>query len=369
MIPEITIFTRHKESCEHFGDETYARCSCPKHLRWSHGGKQYRKSAKSRTLDGAIREKRRIEESYIEGTPLALDSKVTTIKSAVATFIQGKRDENVSKSVIRKYTRELDRLEIWMAQHGITVPSQLSLDTLIQFRATWEEQYPSSRTRSKVQQRMQGFLRYLHDAGHMKSIPRLKPIKSDEAPTLPLTDKEYQDLLGRIVSVYKKNPQKAARMHALTQLMRWSGLAILDASTLERDELVHDKAKNLYRIVTSRQKTGTHVSVPIPNDVAREVLNVLNGNPKYVFWDGTGDPESLPKYFQREFRLQVAIEGFHPHRLRDTFAVDLLSKGVTLENVSKLLGHQSTRTTERSYAPWVKARQDKLDESVTGTWR
>ena len=44
------------------------------------------------------------------------------------------------------------------------------------------------------------------------------------------------------------------------------------------------------------------------------------------------------------------------HRLRDTFAVDLLEKGVPLEEVSKLLRHESLKTT------------DRLDNLVTGTW-
>jgi integrase/recombinase XerD len=56
-------------------------------------------------------------------------------------------------------------------------------------------------------------------------------------------------------------------------------------------------------------------------------------------------------------------------RLRDTFAVDLLEKGGPLEEVSKLLGHESIKTTERSYAKWVKGRQDRLDNLVTGTWK
>jgi site-specific recombinase XerD len=55
------------------------------------------------------------------------------------------------------------------------------------------------------------------------------------------------------------------------------------------------------------------------------------------------------------------------HRLRDTFAVDLLEKGVPLEEVSKLLGHESIKTTERHYSKWVKGRRDRLDNLVTAT--
>ncbi len=56
------------------------------------------------------------------------------------------------------------------------------------------------------------------------------------------------------------------------------------------------------------------------------------------------------------------------HRLRDTFAVDLLQKGVPLEEVSKLLGHESIKTTEKHYAKWVSGRQDHLDSFLMGTW-
>jgi site-specific recombinase XerD len=56
-------------------------------------------------------------------------------------------------------------------------------------------------------------------------------------------------------------------------------------------------------------------------------------------------------------------------KLRDTFGVDLLEKGVPLEEVSKLLGHESIKTTERSYAKWVKGRQDPLNSLVTATWK
>jgi integrase len=67
------------------------------------------------------------------------------------------------------------------------------------------------------------------------------------------------------------------------------------------------------------------------------------------------------------FELAGVKDG-HAHRFRDTFATSLLLKGVPLETVSELLGHRSTKVTEQSYSPWVKARQDKLEEAVRATW-
>src|SRR5690242_10782303 len=96
----------------------------------------------------------------------------------------------------------------------------------------------------------------------------------------------------------------------------------------------------------------------------------------YVFWSGKGEEESITKnwakyYIAPCFRAAKISNDGHmmSHRLRDTFAVDLLEKGVPLEEVSKLLGHESIKTTEKHYAKWVKGRQDRLDSLVVATWK
>ena len=54
---------------------------------------------------------------------------------------------------------------------------------------------------------------------------------------------------------------------------------------------------------------------------------------------------------------------------RDTFAVEMLLAGVPIDQVSLLLGHASVKITEKSYSPFVKARQVQLQESVRNAWR
>lgn len=53
---------------------------------------------------------------------------------------------------------------------------------------------------------------------------------------------------------------------------------------------------------------------------------------------------------------------------RDTFAVELLKRGVPIETVSMLLGHASIRVTEKHYKPWVKTLQDKLEADAMKGW-
>jgi len=59
---------------------------------------------------------------------------------------------------------------------------------------------------------------------------------------------------------------------------------------------------------------------------------------------------SWRRRLSRLFKLAEISNG-HPHRFRDTFAVELLLTGVPIERVSILLGHESVRTTEKKLRP------------------
>jgi integrase/recombinase XerD len=375
--PLVTIYVRHSQGCKYAGDEFCKRCNCRKHFRWTQSGKQHRQKAGTRSWTVAEEAKRRLEDHLAGRRPSTPDSG-TPLADAIRLFRADKENQGLTRDVLNKYERELTRLETFAARNDAFMVHGLTRELLISYQGDWSTLYPSSNTRSSVQARLKNFLRFCYDSKYLDRVPRLSSIKVDEPPTLPLTAEEYAHLLATIPDTFSGHhtfaPDKPRKVRAFVQLMRWSGLAISDAASLERSEIQYDKGKRLHRIVTSRQKTGTHVSVPLPPEIAKEILTVLNGNPRYVFWSGNGLVSSTVTHWQDDLRKLFRAAGITSaghmlsHRLRDTFAVDLLQKGVPMEEVSKLLGHTSIKTTELHYAGWVKGRQDRLDTLVSATW-
>ena len=155
--------------------------------------------------------------------------------------------------------------------------------------------------------------------------------------------------------------ENARRMQALVLLLRYGGMRIGDTVSLSADRLEQN------RLLLYTQKTG----VPVNNILPDFVLNAVDRTPKtaanFFFWDGTSKLQTIVgswrKRLKRLFELAEVKDG-HPHRFRDTFAVELLLAGVPIERVSILLGHESVRTTEKNYAPWVRSRQEQLEADL-----
>jgi integrase len=372
-VPTITIFTRHAESCQYRSDESYRRCQCRKSLRWFRDGRQYKKSANTRSWAAAEEVRRKLEEQFQAGkaAPTVTENRKTVSRAIELFLLEKETGGDCSEGVLNKYRRELDRFKTFAEGRSKFFPSDVDKELLLDYRASWKALYPSSATRQQVQARLRGFLRFCYDDRLMEKLPKLSAIEVDEPPTLPLTAKEYALLLETVGMHFEGS--KAAKVRALIQFMRHSSLAIRDAVTVERSELSYDAKKKFYRVATARQKTGVSVSVPLPREIAGEVLAVVNDSPKYFFWNGKGMETSAVTNWQHDLRTVFRAAfgqdtNFTPHCLRDTAAVEWLSAGIPLEEVSKLLGHTSVKTTEKSYSPWVTIRQDRLDTLVVNTW-
>ena len=162
-----------------------------------------------------------------------------------------------------------------------------------------------------------------------------------------------------------RGKENALRLRAFVLLLRYSGMRIGDTVSLSADRI---KGNRLFLYTA---KTGTPVNTVLPDFV----LEALEACPKvtdvYFFWNGKDKLEttvgSWRKRLGKLFQLAEVRKG-HAHRFRDTFAVELLLAGVPIEKVSVLLGHQSVRITERHYSPWVRARQEQLEQDLKRVW-
>jgi len=158
-----------------------------------------------------------------------------------------------------------------------------------------------------------------------------------------------------------KNPGVTLHM-----ALGYSALRIGDGARCPVDSLKSN------RLFLYTQKTGVPVYNPPPSFVVEALEACPRKSERFWFGTGVGSKDTLAGNWRRTFRrlCQIAgVRGGHPHRFRDTFAVELLLARVPMERVSILLGHSSIKITERHYAPWVKARQAQLESDLVSAWQ
>ncbi len=371
----LSVYARHSEDCPKKDDINWKRCRCPKWINGTLNGQFIRKSAKTRSWEKAEDMKRDWEQAASPKKP-----EPVTIEEAIEAYLADAKARELREATLYKLGIIFRKQFLaWVRDKGLRFLKEIDLALLRDYRATWKD---GALAKRKKQERLIGFFWFCVRAGWLSSNPTqgLGKIAVDSTPTDYFPKEEFAKILDATY-LYRENRWEqgncnGTRLRVLTLLMRWSGLRIRDAITLERTRLVGDS------ILLYQAKTRTPVYVPLPSDVADTLRTVPPGtrpNPRYFFWTGNGDPKSAVADWQRSYRrlfdladlkkLDGTRKRCFPHMFRDTFAVEMLLAGVPLEQVSILLGHKSVKITEKHYAPWVKARQEQLEHNVRMAWK
>ena len=351
----LTLYRRHRANCK--STARRAKCSCP---IWAQGvlhGESVRRSLDLTNWEAA---NRLINELEIHGAEESL-----SVSDACERWIADCEARQLKPQSTRKY-REIKR-ELVEHLRGIAVRS-VKVDDLRRLREGWK--YTGTTTAKRLEL-MRAFFSFCEASGWLEKNPAkgVKPPQVMQAPTLPYSESEWCDVLTALDvygEIHAQSPLRIQRqLKALVLLMRYSGLRISDAVSLRRERIDSDGRLFLYQA-----KTGAPVQLPLPKPVLQSLRESEEGNP-YYFWSGVGKLKTALTEWQERLKKVFVIAGIpdgHGHRLRDTFAVELLQRGVALQTVSILLGHRSISTTERHYSPWVKSRQDALETAVKLSW-
>jgi len=382
----ITLYKRHKATCSHKGDKNYRRCDCAVWFQTNGDGKQTRWSSKLSGWEAATKKARALEQQVEDGGSLRTTAK--TVKEAIEDFLKHKqtfitkRGRRIADDTFYRHELTLQKgpacLQDYCDQNGITLLKDIDLPQLDKWKIAWT--VGTAHARSSFQARVRNFFSFCHSRGMIATNPAEKldkiPVKAGEN-IRALEPKEYELVLASIDKTTMTSENKA-RIKVLMHLQRWSGLSLVDAVCLSKDQLKqHD---GIFRVVLARQKTSTAINNVIPTWLGEELLVVKNGNPEYFFWSGMTTPEDAPSYFQKLYRKVFKASGItrkgkkgkdvlpSSHDFRHTFAIEHLKKGTDVRAVSKALGHSSVTITERYYGRWCKGQQVVLDDALTAGW-
>lgn len=374
----VILYKRHREDCRYKkqGDKQdkneSRRCLCSVWMEWNANGKQTRLSAKTNSWEIAKQKARTEEQKHLDAElgRAPAPGKALSVEDAIKRFTESKRGEDLAENTLYKHKLTLDRLQDFCSKEGISFAKDITLAHLTTWRAAWPFESPLAKRNN--QERVKSFFKFCYDAGIIPANPTAQlssiQVKADEASNVrPFEPKEYKAILTAVgkTEMQKRNQ---ARVKALMQLQRWSGLSLVDAVCLSKDELQQDG--KIFRVRTQRRKTGVHINNVIPSWLGKELLKVKNGNPTYFFISGEATPKGAVSTIDKMYRQVFKKAGIlgTSHMFRHTFSVELLKAGVDIRKVSKALGHSSVTITEKYYAKWNKAQQDILDGDLARAW-
>jgi integrase len=296
--------------------------------------------------------------------------------------IQGRGRKRTSQSLF-EYLEEINRT----AREPIVRLDQITFSVFENWVGSWKL---GDLTRAHRRQVAKGFFKWAQEMGLITRLPvgytgRRKRVKRGNRCG-HFTDEQYEKMLA-VLPFYNGATTKAtnrkylqlpanyhARLRAFIELGRWGGMALADLVLFNPSVML---GKN--NVLTYQRRKSEQIATVLLDPAVAARLRVIPAEE-----DSLSDQpfrlrsqteiRTRHKWRERFQRLCAFAEigavetqvgstkNPHPHMLRDTFAIDAITRGVALDNVAKMLGHASVEMTQKSYLFWIKKRIDHCIE-------
>jgi site-specific recombinase XerD len=401
----ITVFARHSAECPKRHDPQWKRCNCAKSIYIRERGKTQYLSAHTRSWADAEkaaqaeRDKRdpvklelqKIAESEAVKHAATL-AKLKPLADALEQWLTGMKTQGGSSvAAYRSTTRTMLK---WAARVGVEFVSDVTPAMLDEWRGSWamdageKHNQLALTTQAALLTRVKAFFRWATAVEYTPRNPSLmlKAITPDESQTWPLTPAQFEDLLTATYKMDAEARYESAKvgqqLRALFLVQRWTGLRVGDVLSLPKSALQGNRLAAVIQKKRNRKPTAARVECVLPDHVADALSSLPSRkeeHPDYFFWSRRCSQQvNTNKWLRKVDRLNDHLSfkdeaglplGFRSHMLRDMFAVEMLSAGVPLEKVSKLLTHESVTMTERYYAKWTASRRQQLEDVAVDAMR
>ncbi len=365
------------------------KCNCP---LWAYGVPASTPNAKPIRVSLATNDIRRANAKIEAMDALsAAEARIYTFAWARTQYEEDCKGRLVKKSTRVSYANTLDALEEYLKLQNIEQLDQITVETLrgyrahrLQFLENYHAQRNAKRPAYLVKGRASMVDGQVKELGHLRAFftfcvvskwileSPAKQLRSPKKPddevaeTEPFSAQEVTALIGACYRIDNNNrsgiDRAVSRAVAMVLTFLYSGLRISDIACLKRSLVTPEG--NIVRTL----KTGKRVYIKLPPVCISALRALPLESTEYFFWSGEGKSnlDTTIKSMRRTLSClgRMTQIHVHPHRFRDTFAVNVLVAGHSMRTLQLLLGHKSIKTTEKHYAPFVPAMQKALDEAT-----
>lgn len=160
-------------------------------------------------------------------------------------------------------------------------------------------------------------------------------------------DKTIKEAFSSVELEKLRRATKTTRDLAIVELLYASGMRVSEMEALNRSDIdLVNKAVKVYgkggkeRWVYINDTAAYYVDAYLRSRTDNDFALFVGLRKPYTRLDVSAIQRML-----RELGKRTGIKKVHPHRFRRTLATDLLRKGMTIEEVSMILGHEKIDTT------------------------
>ena len=255
----------------------------------------------------------------------------------IALFLSAKSVEGCSNTTLLYYENTLRSLE----QSLLRPISKATTDELRNYLISYEAKRGSSKTTiDNIRRIFSSFFSWLEDEDYIVKSParRIKHVRSPKKIKSVFSDEDLE-----LLRQSSSNLRDTAIINILASTGMRVGelvrLKIKDININERECLVTGKG-NKQRIVYFDARTKIHLE---------KYLNSREDHKEALFIPLKGSESKLSintvEMCLKKLGKELNIQRVHPHKFRRTMATNAIDKGMPIEQVQKLLGHERIDTT------------------------
>lgn len=258
-------------------------------------------------------------------------------KDYLEIFLSAKRIEGRSEKSLKYYKATIDK----MTQTINKCVNHISTDDLRNYLADYQKEHNSSKvTIDNIRRILSSFFAWLEDEDYILKSPvrRIHKVKTGKSIKETYTDEELELMRDNI---------SESRDLAIIDMLASTGMRVGEMVLLNKDDINFEERECVVfgkgdkeRIVYFDARTKMHL---------QKYIDSRNDNNPALFVS-LSSPHDRLKISGVEVRLRelgrtLGISKVHPHKFRRTLATMAIDKGMPIEQLQQLLGHQRIDTT------------------------